>query len=215
MPLTRSTAIAAGVLACLLGGRAQLLSQERTLVAHGFEAIDARMARVRRHWCRRAAAPRVWRSSRWLHLACRRGAGRDVVLQGARQRAERAVGGRTRDAQLQPQAVGGRRGDLRGRCRHRRRRRAGCPTGFRTSPGTSWTPFSVKLAAGAGWRWNWNTPASQEQIHSVLANPTSLEIRGEWTRFDGRRPKSSRFVDNVKTNCWVPLRCPERHSSMS
>ena len=51
---------------------------------------------------------------------------------------------------------------------------------FRTSPGTGWTPFSVKLTAGAGWRWNWNTPASQEQIRSVLANPTSLEIRGEY-----------------------------------
>ena len=51
---------------------------------------------------------------------------------------------------------------------------------FPESPGTGWTPFSVKFTAGAGWRWNWNTPASQEQIHSVLANPTSLEIRGEY-----------------------------------
>lgn len=51
---------------------------------------------------------------------------------------------------------------------------------FATSPGTSWTPFSVKLTAGIGWRWNWNAPASQEQIRSVLANATSLEIRGEY-----------------------------------
>ena len=51
---------------------------------------------------------------------------------------------------------------------------------FATSPGTGWTPFSVKLTAGAGWRWNWNAPASQEQIRRVLANPTSLEIRGEY-----------------------------------
>jgi alkaline phosphatase D len=51
---------------------------------------------------------------------------------------------------------------------------------FGTSPGTSWTPFSVKLTAAAGWRWNWNARATQEQIHRVLANPTSLEIRGEY-----------------------------------
>ena len=51
---------------------------------------------------------------------------------------------------------------------------------FGTSPGTSWSPFSVKLTAAAGWRWNWNARATQEQIHSVLANPTSLEIRGEY-----------------------------------
>ena len=48
------------------------------------------------------------------------------------------------------------------------------------SPGTGWTPFSVKLTAAAGWRWNWNARATQEQIRSVLANPTSLEIRGEY-----------------------------------
>ena len=51
---------------------------------------------------------------------------------------------------------------------------------FRGSPGTGWTRFSVKLAAGAGWRWNWNAPATQDQIRRVLANPTSLEIRGEY-----------------------------------
>jgi alkaline phosphatase D len=51
---------------------------------------------------------------------------------------------------------------------------------FGTSPGTAWTSFSVKLAASAKWRWNWNALATQEQIRSVLANPTSLEIRGEY-----------------------------------
>jgi hypothetical protein len=51
---------------------------------------------------------------------------------------------------------------------------------FGTSPGTDWTPFSVKLSAAAGWRWNWNARATEEQIRSVLANPTSLEIRGEY-----------------------------------
>jgi alkaline phosphatase D len=51
---------------------------------------------------------------------------------------------------------------------------------FPTSPGTGWTPFVVTFTAGPGWRWNWNAPASQEQIRSVLAAPTSLEIRGEY-----------------------------------
>ena len=51
---------------------------------------------------------------------------------------------------------------------------------FATSPGTGWTPFSVKLTAAAGWRFNWNARATQDQIHRVLANPTSLEIRGEY-----------------------------------
>ena len=51
---------------------------------------------------------------------------------------------------------------------------------FATSPGTGWTPFLVKLTAGAGWRWNRSALASQEQIRSVLAKPTSLEIRGEY-----------------------------------
>ena len=32
----------------------------------------------------------------------------------------------------------------------------------------------------SGWRWNWSAPASQQQIRSVLANPTGLEIRGEY-----------------------------------
>jgi hypothetical protein len=51
---------------------------------------------------------------------------------------------------------------------------------FGMSPGTEWTAFSVRLSADAGWRWNWNARATQEQIRSVLANPTSLEIRGEY-----------------------------------
>lgn len=51
---------------------------------------------------------------------------------------------------------------------------------FRTTPGTGWTPFSVRFTAGPGWRFNWNMPASQEQIRSVLADPISLEIRGEF-----------------------------------
>lgn len=51
---------------------------------------------------------------------------------------------------------------------------------FRSSPGTKWTTFSVKLSASAGWRWNWNATATQEQIRRVLEQATSLEIRGEY-----------------------------------
>ena len=51
---------------------------------------------------------------------------------------------------------------------------------FGHSPGTGWTQFSVKLSAEVAWRWNWNARPTQEQIRSVLGNPTSLEIRGEY-----------------------------------
>ena len=51
---------------------------------------------------------------------------------------------------------------------------------FPSSPGTTWTSFSVRFSASAGWRWNWSAPATQEQIRRVLDHPTSLEIRGEY-----------------------------------
>ena len=51
---------------------------------------------------------------------------------------------------------------------------------FGRAPGEDWTDFSVRLSAAAGWRWNWNQPATQEQIRSVLVNPSRLEIRGEY-----------------------------------
>ena len=53
---------------------------------------------------------------------------------------------------------------------------------FRTgkTPGKAWADFTVPLTASAGWRWNWNRTATPEQMRSVLANVTSLEIRGEF-----------------------------------
>jgi alkaline phosphatase D len=51
---------------------------------------------------------------------------------------------------------------------------------FRTSPGTDWTDFSVRLSESEGWTWNWNKRATQAQIEAVLANPARLEIRGEY-----------------------------------
>ena len=179
MPLTRSTAIAAGVLASLLGGRAPLLSQERTLVAHDFEGST-------HGWLvsgdTGAVAPQVHASDghpggyisyadealgeTWYFRAP------DSVL-----RALPAAEHGTLSYSLKQSAdVPGVLDDdiiivgPAGRLSFR----------FATSPGTDWTPFSVTLTAGAGWRWNWNAPASQEQIRRVLANPTSLEIRGEY-----------------------------------
>ena len=38
----------------------------------------------------------------------------------------------------------------------------------------------MRLVATAGWRWNWNAQATPEQMRRVLANPTSVEIRGEY-----------------------------------
>jgi alkaline phosphatase D len=51
---------------------------------------------------------------------------------------------------------------------------------FATAPGTDWSDFSVALSASAGWRWNWNRPATQDQLRSVLLDPSRLEIRGEY-----------------------------------
>jgi len=48
------------------------------------------------------------------------------------------------------------------------------------TPGTAWAQFSVPLTASAGWRWNWNRAATPDQMRSVFANATSLEIRGEF-----------------------------------
>ena len=51
---------------------------------------------------------------------------------------------------------------------------------FGRAPGEDWTDFSVRLSAAVGWQWNWNQRATQEQIRSVLLNPSRLEIRGEY-----------------------------------
>jgi hypothetical protein len=63
-------------------------------------------------------------------------------------------------------------------------RRAGSRTDSIGRLGTDWTNFSVQLSASANWRWNWNQPATQEQMHQVLAAPTRLEIRGEFRTGD-------------------------------
>lgn len=51
---------------------------------------------------------------------------------------------------------------------------------FERTPGTEWSRFSVRLTTTAGWRWNWSARPTSEEMRSVLANATSLEIRGEY-----------------------------------
>lgn len=51
---------------------------------------------------------------------------------------------------------------------------------FPSAPDAEWTEFSVPLSASAGWRWNWNAAATEEQMRSVLREPTRLHIRGEY-----------------------------------
>ena len=178
MPLARSTAIAAGALACLIVGRAQSLLQERTLVAHDFESS-------RHGWL---VSGDTGPSEPQLHVAGGHPGGYisyvdeavgetwyfrapDSVLRALPAAENGTLSYSLKQSADEPGVLDddviilGPAGRLSFR--------------FATSPGTGWTPFSVKLTAGAGWRWNWNAAASQEQIRRVLANPTSLEIRGD------------------------------------
>jgi hypothetical protein len=179
MPRTRTTAIAAGVIFAVVGGVASSWLQERTLVAHDFEKSTHRW---RVSGDTGESEPRLHASGghpggfisyvdeavgeTWYFRAP------DTVL-----RALAAAENGTLSYSLKQSAdlpsvldddviVAGPAGRLSFR--------------YATSPGTGWTAFSVKLAAGAGWRFNWNAPASQEQIRRVLADATSLEIRGEY-----------------------------------
>ena len=179
MPLTRSIPIAAGILACLMGGRAQPLPEARTLVAHDFEASThgwlvsgdtgesgPRLQPAGGHPGGYISHEDEALGETWYFrapdsvLTALSAAEHGTLSYSLRQSAD--VPGIVEDDIV----IVGPAGRL----------------SFRlpTSPGTGWTTFSVQLTAGSGWRWNWNTPASQEQIHSVLANPTSLEIRGEY-----------------------------------
>jgi len=179
MRLSRSTAIVAGVLACVVGGLAPSWLQERAIVTHDFEssaqewsvAGDTGQSEPRFHATgghpggfisyEDEAVGETWyfRAPASL-LRALRAAENGTLSYSLKQSAE--IPGVLDDDII---IVG-----PAGRLSYR----------FRTSPGTEWTPLSVKLAAEAGWRWNWNAPATQEQIHRVLADATSLEIRGEY-----------------------------------
>jgi alkaline phosphatase D len=179
MLFTRFTAIVSGALVCLMGVGAQSLPRERTLVAHDFEASshgwlvsgDTGAFQPRLHAAGGDPGGYISHADEaqgetWYFrapdsvLTALAAAEHGTLSYSLKQSAE--LSGVLDDDVV----IAGPAGRLSFR--------------FRTSPGTGWTPFSVKLTAAAGWRWNWNAPASQEQIRSVLANPTSLEIRGEY-----------------------------------
>lgn len=179
MPFARSTAIAAGALACVVIGRAHSLPQARTLVAHDFEASahgwlisgDTGPSEPTLHasgghpggyisYADEAVGETWYFRAPESVLSALRAAENGTLSYTLKQSADEP-GFLDDDVIIIGPA---------GRLSFR----------FATSPGIGWTPFSLKLAAGAGWRWNWNAPASQEQIRRVLANATSLEIRGEY-----------------------------------
>ena len=179
MRRTRSTAIAAGVLFCLVGGLAPSSPQERTLVAHDFDKST-------HGWL---VSGDTGESEPRLHAS-------GGNPGGYISHVDEAVGEtwyfRAPESVLRVLAAA-----ENGTLNYSLKQSADLPSvldddviivgpsgrlsfGYATSPGTGWTQFSVRLAAGIGWRFNWNAPASQDQIRRVLANPTSLEIRGEY-----------------------------------
>lgn len=179
MRLTRSTALAAVVIVCLTSGRAQSLPRERTLVAHDFESSthgwlvsgDTGASGPRLHAAGGDPGGYISHEDEamgetWYFRAP------GSVLEALAAAEHGTLGYSLKQSADVPGVldddiiISGPAGRLSFR--------------FATSPGTGWTRFSVELTAGAGWRWNWNAPASQEQIRSVLATPTSLEIRGEY-----------------------------------
>jgi len=190
MPLARSTAIAAVALVCLMGARAHLRlavlaqggqssPQERTLVAHDFESPG-------HGWL---VSGDTGQSEPQLHVA-------GGHPGGYISHVDEAVG-ETWYFRAPQSVLSALPAAENGTLSYSLKQSADVPSvldddvilvgpagrlsfRFATSPGTGWTTFTVKLTAGPGWRWNWSAPASQEQIRSVLANPTSLEIRGEY-----------------------------------
>ncbi|HET7694533.1 MAG TPA: laminin B domain-containing protein [Vicinamibacterales bacterium] len=179
MSLAGSISLVLGALVCVMSGRAHSSMQQRTLAAHDFESSrhgwlvsgDTGQSEPRLHAA--GGHPGGYIShvdeavgETWYFLApesvltALRAAENGTLSYSLKQSAE--IPGVLDDDVI---IVG-----PAGRLSYR----------FPTSPGTGWTPFSVKLTAAAGWRWNWNAPATQEQIRRVLANATSLEIRGEY-----------------------------------
>lgn len=179
MTVTRTRVVAAGVVACFLGASSPLLSQERTLVDHDFEgtthgwSVSGDTGSVAPQLHTSGGDPGGYLSHEdealgetWYFsapdsvLRALAAAEHGTLVYSLKQSAD-VVGIHEDDVVIVGPA---------GRLSYR----------FEESPGTTWAAFSVKFTATAGWRWNWNSKASQEQIRSVLANPASLEIRGEY-----------------------------------
>jgi hypothetical protein len=159
MPFARSPAIAAAAFACLMG-HAQPLPQERTLVAHDFEKSthgwlvsgDTGPAEPQLHtegghpggYISHVdeAMGETWYFRAPASVLSALAAAENGTLSYSLKQSADEPGFLDDDVIIVGSA---------GRLSFR----------FRTSPGTGWTPFSVKLTAAAGWRWNWNAPASQ------------------------------------------------------
>ena len=179
MPLPRSISIVAGALACMMSVRGHSSMQERTLVAHDFETSahgwlvsgDTGQSEPQLHVAGGhpggyishvdEAVGETWYFRAPQSVLSALAAAENGTLSYSLKQSAEIPGVLDDDVIIVGPA---------GRLSFR----------FATSPGTGWTTFSVKITAGTGWRWNWNAPASQEQIRRVLANPTSLEIRGEY-----------------------------------
>jgi hypothetical protein len=171
--------MAAGILVCLMGGHAQSLPQARTLVSHAFATssdgwqVSGDSGSFEPYFHASGGDPGGYIShtdealgETWYFRAP------DSVLTALAAAEHGTLSYRIKQSAEQASVLDD---DIvivgpEGRLSYR----------FRTSPGTGWTSFSVKLTAELGWRWNWNAQASQQQIRSVLANSTSLEIRGEY-----------------------------------
>ena len=176
MPIARSTAIAGVLLAGLMGLHAQSSPQERTLVAHDFSASPTDGSCPETPARRSPVPPSGGHPGGYISHADE-AVGRDVVLPGARQRAAAlaAAENGTLSYSLKQSAddpgfldddviIVGPAGRLSFRFA-RRPARAGRLLGEAHGRGR----LALELERAA----------SQEQIHRVLANPTSLEIRGE------------------------------------
>lgn len=179
MRLSRSIAIALTGIVCLLGGESSVAAQPRTLVTHTFDASthgwqisgDTGAAEPEYHpsgghdggyisHADEAMGETWYFSAPDSVLRALPSAEHGTLTYSLRQ--SEPVSGIIEDDVV---VVG-----PAGRLSYR----------FRKAPGTEWDTFSVAFTAGPGWRWNWNTQATQAQIRSVLQNPTSLEIRGEF-----------------------------------
>jgi len=179
MPLTRSIALAVGIVACLLGVRTPALPLARTLVSHDFEATthgwlvsgDSGAVQPALHGTgghpggyisyADEALGETWYFSAPSSLLRLLADAEHGTLTYSLRQSEQFVGIFEDDVVIVSPA---------GRLSYR----------FPHAAGTRWTSFSVTLSEAAGWRWNWNARATQAQIRAVLANPTSLEIRGEY-----------------------------------
>lgn len=179
MPLPRSLIVAAVLAACLLGRGTSAVLQERALVAHDFEAgthgwlVSGDSGAVQPTLHASGGDPggyisyadealgETWYFSAPASVLRALSAAEHGTLSYSLKQSEPVVGIFEDDVVISGPA---------GRLSYR----------FRHSPGTDWSSFSVTLSAAAGWTWNWNAPATQEQMRRVLADATSLEIRGEY-----------------------------------